>query len=339
MKRRDFLGYSAKMLLATGASIAPFGLNASDTPTTGLVFDDSFKHHHIDPHHPESPARFYALQTQFIKNQIFIKTSKVPLLDKKIEPYLALVHTKQHIQAIKKSDLQTHEHVCRATSGVLAAVKQVCTGQIRNAFCAGRPPGHHALNTGKEEGFCSYNHIAIAARYAQQSFGLKKILIVDWDYHHGNGTEATFYDDPDVLFFSTHDQYAYPGTGHPARRGKGLGLGFNINVHLDCGANDEAILQAFHEQLLPAANAFQPELILVSCGFDSRENDLLGCHNVTDAGFARLTTLVQSIADQHCGGRLVSVLEGGYNVQGNAKAAVSHLEALCKSQTEINFSS
>ena len=201
-------------------------------------------------------------------------------------------------------------------------------GQVKNAFCASRPPGHHATNTGREEGFCFFNHVAIAARYAQQQYGLKKILIADWDYHHGNGTEWAFYDDPSVLFFSTHDMYAYPGTGLPERTGNGKGEGFNINVHLPCGSGDEEILSAFEQYLLPAAEAFQPDLILLSAGFDSRIDDPLGCHNITDDGFQTLTRLMMQLADKYCQGRLVSVMEGGYQVSGLQQAVLAHVKAL-----------
>jgi acetoin utilization deacetylase AcuC-like enzyme len=198
---------------------------------------------------------------------------------------------------------------------------------VKNAFCASRPPGHHARNTGQEEGFCYFNHIAIAARYLQQQ-GYQKILIVDWDYHHGDGTEWAFYDDPTVLCFSTHDMFSYPGTGSPSRTGTGAGEGFNINVHLPCESGDAEIKAAFEKLLIPAATAFEPDFILVSAGFDSRKDDLLGCFDITDAGFAELTQIVKNLALQHCQGRLVSVLEGGYNLEGNASAMLAHLTAL-----------
>uniref|UniRef100_UPI003F695A6B histone deacetylase family protein n=1 Tax=Methylophaga sp. TaxID=2024840 RepID=UPI003F695A6B len=154
------------------------------------------------------------------------------------------------------------------------------------------------------------------------------ILIVDWDYHHGNGTEAAFYSDPSVLFFSTHDQFAYPGTGSPLREGNGPGEGFNINVHLDCGSDEKDILSSFEEKLKPEIEKFQPELILISAGFDSRKDDLLGCFDVKDTGFHRMTVWLCEMAEKYCDGKLISVLEGGYNIEGTASAAMSHLHAL-----------
>jgi acetoin utilization deacetylase AcuC-like enzyme len=297
------------------------------TTNTGIVLDSRFADHMISVSHPEKPTRYQRLVE--LLNQENLLT-KLKLIQPSIssEDYLTLVHTKEHISAIKQREFETHQLVSLATSGILSAVDEVCRGNIKNVFCASRPPGHHALNTGKEEGFCYYNHVAIAARYAQQQFGLKKILIVDWDYHHGNGTEAAFYDDPSVLFFSTHDKFAYPGTGSELRTGTGAGEGFNINVHLGCDATDADILKAFEQKLLPKVASFKPDLILISAGFDSRQDDLLGCHKVTDNGFYQLTTLMKMLAEKHCEGRLISILEGGYNIEGNALAAVSHLKAL-----------
>lgn len=320
MKRRQFLALSAM-------AVIPPALTAKPQKTTGLVLDERFALHQISPAHPESPARYRAINQLLRERKISAETTLIkPKQD--VEKWVRLVHSQSHIDAIKSKQLETHQLALLATGGVLAAVDAVCDGKVKNAFCASRPPGHHALNTGQEEGFCYYNHIAIAARYAQQYYQLKKILIIDWDYHHGNGTEWTFYSDPSVLYFSTHDVFAYPGTGFPERKGEGKGEGFNINVHLGCGANDDDIIAAFQQQLLPAADAFKPDLILISAGFDSRHDDLLGCHNITDDGFLTLTLIVKAIAEKHCHDRVVSLLEGGYNIQGNASAVFSHVKGL-----------
>jgi len=241
---------------------------------------------------------------------------------------LSRIHTAAHVHALKIEYGKSNDVALAVVAGILAATDEVCRGSLRNAFCVTRPPGHHARNTGKVEGFCFYNGVAVAARYAQEKYGLKKILIVDWDYHHGNGTEAFFYSDPSVLYFSTHDYFAYPGTGDPAKVGEGAGKGFNINVHLDCKSTDEDIIAAFNEKLLPAANRFKPDLILISAGFDSRQDDLLGCFDISDEGYRQLTKLIMQLADQYCDGRLVSVLEGGYNLDGLASAVKVHVETL-----------
>ncbi len=297
------------------------------TRQTGLVLDERFFLHQIHPAHPESPARYQAITEHLLEHNIIASVSLImPKQDS--EKWLSLVHSQQHINSIKTKQPETHQHALLATAGVLSAIDAVFSGEIENAFCASRPPGHHASNSGKEEGFCYYNHVAIAARYVQQRYGVKRVLIVDWDYHHGNGTEWAFYSDPDVLYFSTHDMFAYPGTGSPSKKGEGAGEGFNINVHLECGATDQDIVQAFQQKLLPVVDDFSPELILISAGFDSRQDDLLGCHNISDQGFVTLTEMVKTIADKHCAGRIISVLEGGYNIQGNASAVTAHIKSL-----------
>ena len=293
--------------------------------TTGLVSDNRYLSHTLGEGHPESPERLNAIFRQ-LKSSGLDKATKsiVPSVDP--FSYIRTVHPEAHINRIAE---QAHdESICRlAVSGALDAVDAVCSSEVSNAFCAIRPPGHHASDRG-EHGFCFYNNVAIAARYAQKKYKLARILIVDWDYHHGNGTEWAFYDDPTVLFFSTHALYAFPGTGAANKTGKGKGKGFNINVPLPRGADDKTILNAFIEQLVPAANKFRPDLVLISAGFDSRKDDLLGDFAVTDAGFAELTKLVMSIAADYSSSRVVSILEGGYNTKGLALAVVSHVKTL-----------
>lgn len=327
MKRRQLLTLSIQSILAVLAAGVASKSVAKPTLKTGLIMDDAFLEHHISANHPESPARYQAIKRHLIANDLIAKTEAIsPIAD--AEQWLGLIHSQQHIAAIKTQQQEMHRNALLATAGVLAAVDAVCQNQIRNAFCASRPPGHHAKNTGQEEGFCYYNHIAIAAKYAQQQYGRKKILIIDWDYHHGNGTEWAFYSDPSVLYFSTHDMFAYPGTGFPSRVGEGEGTGLNINVHLKCGSNDLDIIKAFEDKLLPAVEQFKPDLILISAGFDSRQDDLLGCFDISDKGFVELTEIVKTLADKHCQGNIISILEGGYNLQGNASAVVEHILAL-----------
>ncbi len=213
-------------------------------------------------------------------------------------------------------------------AGALGAVKAVSDGIVDNAFCAIRPPGHHAHNSGGEEGFCYFNNVAIAAKYAQNVLNYEKILIIDWDYHHGNATQDSFYSDPSVLFFSTHNQFAYPGTGDPAMQGEGAGLGYNINAHLDTGATDDDMKRAWEEQLLPKVETFKPDFVLISAGFDSRKDDTLGTFTITDSCFSYITKLALDIADTYCKGRLVSLLEGGYNIGGLALAVEAHISTL-----------
>ncbi len=327
MNRRSFISSVLPTLLLLYQS----RLTANETLTTlnktGYISDPLFLTHHIAPDHPEKPDRLRYIQNAMRVSGLLEQVVQVGL-KQDIGDWIETLHTKAHIASIQQHTPLAHRAAEACVRACLTAVDQVAMSKLDNVFCATRPPGHHALNTGKEEGFCYYNHVAIAARYAQQQYGLKKILIVDWDYHHGNATEVMFYDDPSVLCFSTHDRHAYPGTGDPARKGTGKGLGYNINVPLPCGTNDAMIMNIFQNVLLPTADKFAPDIVLISAGFDSREQDLLGCFDITDAGYASMTKTVMQIAAEHCQHRLISVLEGGYNLPGTAAAVVTHVATL-----------
>jgi acetoin utilization deacetylase AcuC-like enzyme len=299
--------------------------------TTGVFFDEQCLRHVIYYGHPEAPKRLKSIrETMDDSGLVKAVAWLAPPPGADPLPYILKVHTADHVRSIQKTPI-TGPVAQLAVACALGAVQAVSAGKLKNAFCAVRPPGHHALNTGAEEGFCYYNNTAIAARYAQEVCGHKKVLIIDWDYHHGNGTEQVFYEDPTVLFFSTHNWHDYPGTGDPARAGAGPGLGYTINVHLDPGATDADMLRAWEEKLLPAAAAFQPDFVIISAGFDSREDDLLGRFRITDDCFGKMTDLALGIARQHAQGRLVSILEGGYNVKGLARAVGVHVRRLIES--------
>jgi len=199
----------------------------------------------------------------------------------------------------------------------------VMEGRAVNAFCAVRPPGHHASEE-RGMGFCLFNNIAIAARYAQKKYGVGRALIVDWDVHHGNGTQDIFYRDGSVFYFSTHQSPWYPGTGDADETGEGPGKGTTMNVPCASGSGRKEILDAFQHKLLPAARNFKPDLTLISAGFDSRLGDPLGELTLSDADFSDLTHIMLEIG----GGRLVSVLEGGYSLSGLGAASAAHVEAL-----------
>lgn len=310
---------------------------------TGYIYSDFYLEHKPSPLSPESPLRLAALHAVIVQSPLYSRLIPIaPITDTElIVPNISAIHSADHTSAVRKCGISGDVAIC-AVGGVLAAIDAVCKGEITNAFCAVRPPGHHSHNDvnreghGEGEGFCYFNNVAIGARYAQRKWGLNSILIIDWDYHHGNGTEDAFYNDPTVFYFSTHDLNAYPGTGYPLRFGVGLGKGYNLNVPLPLlempsrKVTDEHLLAALKHRLFPTleAQGFSPDLILISAGFDGREGDTYGDFFFTDEGFYQATMLVKKYAERVCNGRIVSVLEGGYNPAGLASAGLAHIKAL-----------
>jgi acetoin utilization deacetylase AcuC-like enzyme len=304
---------------------------------TAFLADPISKRHDPGPGHPESPARFDAVVKGLAQFRLTPYTPRSATDDE-----VALCHTRQYIRTARHeveegfSELttgdtslshETFDVALRAVGTVLHAVDLVFTGQAANAFCVVRPPGHHA-SANRGMGFCMFNNIACGARYAQRQHGAERVMIVDWDVHHGNGTQDIFYDDGSVLFFSTHQYPWYPGTGAAEETGEGKGRGMTLNCPLPSGAGRAEVWQAFQETLKPAAEAFRPDLVMVSAGFDSRLGDPLGHFTLGDRDFADLTRVLRDIAAKHANGRLVSVLEGGYNLYGLTKAAQAHAAAL-----------
>ncbi len=308
---------------------------------TGIAADPFVKRHEPGPGHPEQSARYSAVVHQLEISGLLphlIKLPHRPVSDGE----LALAHTREYIALVDRevaegraqlstgdTDVsgESAEVARRAVGLALSAVDAVFGADVRNAFCVTRPPGHHA-SSDRGMGFCLFNTVAIAARYAQSEYGAGRVLIADWDVHHGNGTQDIFYRDGSVLFFSTHQSPWYPGTGAASERGDSAGEGATINSPLPAGSRGSDVVGAFTEILLPAARRFRPDLILISAGFDSRIGDPLGQFLLTDGDFAHLTHLMTALADEFCDGRLVSVLEGGYNLDGLAKACEAHVRGL-----------
>jgi acetoin utilization deacetylase AcuC-like enzyme len=321
----------------------PPPVSAGETAPTGFVYDEIFLRHQTGPGHPERPERLTAIVDRLRQQGLLGDLVRLKVIPASRE-WIATVHTHEYIQRVQKScengtgyvdspdapaSSDSYQAALAAVGGVQAAIDAVMEGRIKNAFCAVRPPGHHALKD-KAMGFCLFNNIAIAAKYIQQKHKLAKVLIVDWDVHHGNGTQAIFYDDPSVFYFSVHQSPFYPGTGAAEEKGQGRGAGFTLNVPLPAGSGDADYLKIFEQQLKPAAAAFKPDFVLISAGFDSGKDDLLGRMRLTPQGYAALTRIVKEIAEQYSHGRLVSTLEGGYNLQMLAASVEAHVRVLMR---------
>jgi acetoin utilization deacetylase AcuC-like enzyme len=309
--------------------------------TTAISADPICREHLKGRQHPERPERFDAVVDGL--RQAGLMDRLIPLDPRAAtEDELALCHTAHYLQIVRHDVEAGHpclstgdtdigpnswDVAARAAGAALNAVDAVAAGTARNAFCVVRPPGHHA-NAARGMGFCLFNNIAIAARYAQRKHGVGRVLIVDWDVHHGNGTQDIFYADPSVFFFSTHQWPLYPGTGRADETGAGPAVGTKMNFPFPAGSGRKEILGAVEHSLVPAADKFRPNLIMISAGFDSRIGDLLGGFTLTDRDFTDLTRVVMEMAARHAQGRIVSVLEGGYTLSGLASAAAAHVEAL-----------
>jgi acetoin utilization deacetylase AcuC-like enzyme len=308
---------------------------------TGIVADPLSAKHDTGPGHPEQPARFSAVLNRLEAGGVFRDLTPLPH-HAATNDELALVHTREYIGLVEREIEEGRQQLSTgdtplsagalvsariAAGAVVSAVEAVFTRTVLNAFCLVRPPGHHA-SADRGMGFCLFNNVALGARYAQQAFGAERILIADWDVHHGNGTQDIFYEDGSVLFFSTHQSPWYPHTGAKSERGEGAGAGLTINCPFPARSGRKEILGAFQDILIPAAAKFQPDLVLISAGFDSRIGDPLGQLSLTDQDFADLTVLMTEMAAHYCDSRLVSVLEGGYNLEGLARASEAHVRTL-----------
>jgi len=306
---------------------------------TGIVRDPIYLEHLRGFAHVESPRRLevlYDLLDRSFAGRLYPVSSRAAAPE-----HLTAIHTPDHLRRVAatagrvhdsldpdtQTTAQSFEAALHAAGGLTALIDSLLNGEIENGFALVRPPGHHA-EAHRAMGFCLFNNVAIGAAYALQRRGLERILIVDWDLHHGNGTQHSFWNSPEVLYFSTHQYPYYPGTGSLDEVGGKEARGFTVNVPLFRGCLDEDFAQIFERILVPIGRQFKPDLILISAGFDTYYEDPLGAMMVTSRGFARLTRIVQGLAEEVCQGRLLLALEGGYHLDGLRQSVLAVLREL-----------
>ncbi len=295
---------------------------------TGIVSHPRYLDHIAGPGHVESPERLRVIYQRLNQEDIRDKLAHIEPREAS-EHELSWNHTEDHIERIKQTaevpfsqldpDTGTCEHsyeaAILAVGGVFSAMDAITNGDVDNAFALVRPPGHHA-EADRAMGFCLFNNVALGAHYGRKILGLERIMIVDWDLHHGNGTQRSFYQDPSVLYLSTHQYPYYPGTGAVGQVGAGEGRGFTVNIPLGAGAGDMDFAAIYNHLVAPVAKAFAPGFILVSAGFDIYYRDPLGGMDVTEKGFSYLARVLLGLASELCQGRILFCLEGGYSLEG-----------------------
>jgi len=305
----------------------------------GYVYDPIYLKHDTGQH-PENASRLEAIISHLEQTGLINQLTLVKPRAASIEE-LSLVHSEQHIahvqdvgqggggwldaDTVMSSD--SYQAALYAAGGVIRASEAVMQGEVDSAFALVRPPGHHATAT-RAMGFCLFNNVAIAAKYALAKYNLERIAIIDFDVHHGNGTQESFYDNSQVLYVSTHESPFYPGTGSVDETGKGEAKGMTVNIPLPAGCGDAEYLLAFEQIIVPAVKRFNPQLILVSAGYDTHWADGLAMMQVGVTGFAQMVKIIKGLADELCSGRLVLTLEGGYNLTALAASVKATFDIL-----------
>ena len=311
--------------------------------TLGILSDPRFRKHHTGPGHPERPERLDAVERALAASGV--SDTAVPLKPRLInEHQLTRVHSATYLQHLEGACRQAWPYVdspdCPispetwdiarlAAGGVVWAARQVADGAVRRAFCAVRPPGHHA-EADRAAGFCFMNNVALAARVLQDAYDVDRILILDFDVHHGNGTQHAFEQDPGVLYISLHGHpaYLFPHTGFEEETGQGPGRGYTLNVALAPEADDDVFRQAFESRVVPEIERYAPQFFIVSAGYDGHTDDPLGNLRLSDDTFAWMDDALVRLADRLCGGKLISVLEGGYNLDVLERCVAAHVRRL-----------
>lgn len=316
----------------------------TNTPRrTGIIASEEYFGHRTRTGHVESPKRLHILRDALRKNglldSLILLEPYVPereFLEKVHDPdyldrFLAAVREGKRIFATRDCSIgpTSYDVALLAAGGVMAGVDAVMNRRVENIFCAVRPPGHHA---GRDQamGFCFLNNVAVGAVYARAAYGVERIFILDWDVHHGNGTQAIFEEDPLTYFCSLHEHptFCFPGTGRRMDRGRGDGYGFTLNIPLKPKTGDDEFLESFEREVIPEIESFRPDLILVSAGFDAHHQDPIADLELTERSYVHMTRRICEMADRFCGGRVVSVLEGGYHGASLAASAVAHIMTL-----------
>ena len=311
--------------------------------TTALIYDDHFLDHDTGPGHPERPDRLRAITKGLHQAELWDRLDHLSF--EPADPALIeTTHTPAYINRLRETCIagepfidtpdsaicpRSYEVALLAAGGVLAATEAVMAGEVRNAFCAVRPPGHHA-ETGRSMGFCLINNAAVAATHLINRHGLERVAVVDFDVHHGNGTQQIFDHRRDVLFISLHEHPAhqYPGSGFETETGTGQGKGYTLNLPMAPGSGDDQYRHAFETAVSPALDRFQPQFLIISAGFDAADGDPLANVRVSTEGFAWITEQLVHTARQHCDGRVVSTLEGGYNLDNLSRGVAAHVGVL-----------
>jgi acetoin utilization deacetylase AcuC-like enzyme len=307
--------------------------------TTAYLYDKIFLQHKPGLGHPERPERLNAIHGK-ISGSPFYRDLLLITPEKADRKFIELNHGAAYIDDVREKiengtgflDMDTgvsaksFEAALQAVGGSLKMCDAVMGNRAVNGFCAVRPPGHHA-EYDYASGFCIFNNIAIAARYLRSEHGLKRIAIVDWDVHHGNGTQHSFEGDDFVYYISLHQNPLFPGTGTAREKGYGQGTGYTLNIPMEPGRTDEDYLDAFHGQIIPALDAYRPEIVLVSAGFDAHHADPLASIMLSTEVFHTFTKLLMGVAERHCGGKVISFLEGGYNLDALSDSVMKMMEA------------
>lgn len=307
---------------------------------TALIYHPIYLQHDTGPHHPERASRLQSILRKLQKTGLIDKLKVIEPKPASLQD-IALVHSMDYVLGIKEIckkgginldpdtvvSKDSFEAALFAAGAVIKGIDLIFNGEIDNVFCMVRPPGHHA-SPSQAMGFCIFNNVAIGVRYIRKKYNLNRILIIDWDVHHGNGTEEVFYEDPRVFYISLHQYPHYPGTGSRESTGRGEGKGFNLNIPMESGSGDAEYIKAFRGIIIPKVKDFKPEFIMISSGFDGHKDDPLSSISLTENGYYEMVKMVKEAAKLYSNNRIVSVLEGGYNLLSLANSVHSHLEAL-----------